>query len=387
MNTLPEPAATATSERLNRLLAFIEVDPTNATLLGDAAACAFDTQQLDLCDQLLARQQALGNVPPASVNLRGLCAMARGHFAEALDAFAALSKSESDPAIRYNMAYASAMLGRFDEALAPLSEEVMVAVQQGIPLRMRSLHHLGRLDEVIELGRQHADRPPHDPEICGLLATALFDAGDLESARQYATRAAEFPDGLAVTGLLALNEGRSGGALALFARVLEARPDNSRARLGAGLALLEQQRFEQAAQQIDAAARSFKVHAGSWVAAGWAHLLNGDLARARTSFEEGGRVDRGFAEVPGALAIVAIKEGKLDDARAHTKVALRLDPACLSAALAQSLLSAQAGHHAAAGSILDAALNRPIDAQGRTIAQALARRMATLPTTPTTSTT
>lgn len=375
MNPSPEHAAAIASDRLTRLLSFIESDPTNITLLGDAAACAFDAQQFERCDELLARQQALGAMPPTSMNLRGLCAMARGKFDDALAVFAALPDNESNPVIRYNKTYAHAMLGHFDDTLALLTDDVLAAVPQGSALRMRSLHHQGSLAEAIEVGKRYADHPEAGIEVCGLLAAALFDAGDLDSAQHFASLAKRSPDGLAISGLLALGESRVCDARALFSEALDTQPENSRARLGAGLVLLEQHRFEQAAQQIDAAAQSFSTHAGSWIAAGWAHLLNGDLVQARARFERAGLIDRGFSEAPGALAIVALKEGRLDDARAQTKIALRLDPRCLSAALAQSLLNASAGNQAAADAILDAALNQPIDSQGNTIAKAIAKKM------------
>ncbi|OLL30853.1 hypothetical protein BTH42_14855 [Burkholderia sp. SRS-W-2-2016] len=376
MNTPPIHAKDSPPDRLERLLGYLDSDPTNVTLLGDAAACAFDAQRFDLCDELLIRQQARGTSTPASMNLYGLCAMARGKFDEALRAFAALPDHDRNPVIRYNKAYAHAMLSQFDEATGLLDEDVWTAVPQAIALRMRALHHLGRLDEVIELGKRYADHPEAGPEICGLLATALFDSEDVAGAAQFASRAMSLPDGLAVNGLLALNEGSSTEALALFSRALAIRPDNSRALLGTGLALLEQHRFEEAAQQIDTAALAFRSHAGSWVAAGWAYLLKGDLVQARARFEQGGSVDRGFAEVPGALAIVALKEGRLDDARAQTKIALRLDPGCLSAALAQALIEVQAGNQANANTLLDTALKRPIDAQGNTIERALSRKFS-----------
>ncbi|RZF29097.1 tetratricopeptide repeat protein [Paraburkholderia sp. UYCP14C] len=373
MTIFPGQDTASISERLARLLGYIESDPGNAALLGDAAACAFDEQRLDLCEELLARQQALGAVPPASMHLRGLCAMAGGRFEEALRAFAALPDFQSDPVILYNSAYAHALLGHSNEAIALLGDDIFAVVPQAITLKLHLLHHLGLLDEVIEFGARHADHPQVGAEVCGCVATALFDAEDIAGAGEFAARAMNVSDGLTVSGLLALNDGHSDDAIALFARALEMRPTNSRAHLGNGLALLEQHQFAQAAQQIDVAAQSFGNHAGSWVAAGWAHLLNGDLAQARARLEQGGRIDRGFAEVPGSLAVVALKEGKLDEARTQAKIALRLDPACLSATLAQSLLEAQAGHQDVANVILDAALHRPVDAQGKTIAQALAR--------------
>ncbi|MGF6647338.1 tetratricopeptide repeat protein [Paraburkholderia sp. GAS82] len=377
MNSHHERTEATSSAHLDRLMDFLRADPHNVSLLGAAATAAYDAQCFDVCDELLKRHNAAtGSLPPALLNLEGLSAMSQSNFEVALAAFEQLLSRENDPAVRYNAAYAAAMLGRFEHAIGLLDSRVIAAIPQATALKIRALHHLGHLQEVIALAEAHLNNPETGAEITGLLATALLDAGDIEGARRYAAMARENADSLTVRGMLTLDEANNADAMALFSEALQTRPDNVRALLGLGLALLAQERFAEAAAQMDAAAAAFKTHAGSWIAAGWAHFLNGDRIRARTRFEEAGRVDRGFAEAPGSLAVVDFAEGKLADARRHSVAALRLDRACLSAALAQSLLSNADGETDVAAAIRDAALNRPLDASGKTIAQALARRAA-----------
>lgn len=369
-------ARSVPSDRLVRLLDYLQADPFNRKLLADAASEAFDSQCFAQCDELLQRYEALGALPPALLNLKGLSAMSQGEFDTALATFDLLSSYGLNPVTQYNTAYAAAMTGRFDQAVERLDEKVLADVQQAAALKIRSLHHLGRLEEAIELASQHASDPHNSAEICGLLATALLDAGDIEGARHYAAQSQDTSDGLTVRGLLSLDETRNEDALALFEQALKAQPDNRRAHLGMGLALLAQGNFSGASKQIDVAAQAYGKHAGSWIAAGWAHLLGGDLTQARARFDEGARVDRGFAEAPGGIAVVDVMEGKLVDAKRHAATALRLDRACLSAALAQSLLSSAAGDQASADAIRNAALQRPLTENGKTIAQALAQRAA-----------
>ena len=266
------------------------------------------------------------------------------------------------------------MLGHFDEAIAELDDTVLEALPAAATLKLRSLHHLGRLDEALALGKHYTQSAHCDPELHAALATALFDAEDLESARRHAEQAPDTPDGLTVRGLLALDGDSAETARALFERALALNANSGRAMLGVGLALLSEQQFTGAAPALDRAAQLLQTHAGSWISAGWAHLFNGDLAQARARFEEGGRIDRGFAEAPGGLAVVDLKEGKLEDAKRHAEIALRLDRACLSAALAQSLLASAAGDQATADAIREAALSQPLDPRGTTIAQALVRQ-------------
>jgi hypothetical protein len=66
-------------------------------------------------------------------------------------------------------------------------------------------------------------------------------------------------------------------------------------------------------------------------------------------------------------------EGEIERGRERSEIALRLDRQCYSAALARTLLAASAGDQAGARRIFELAINTPVDGQGRTIAQALAR--------------
>jgi tetratricopeptide (TPR) repeat protein len=379
MNNYQEHPGPTPSGHLDQLLGFLHTDPENLSLLLATATAAYDAQRFDRCDELLQRYTAIaGSLPPALLNLKGLSAMSQGHFEAALAAFEPLLTHEGDPAVQYNTAYAAAMLGRFEYSVEQLDSRVIAAVPQAITLKIRALYHLGHLQEVIALAKAHLNDPESGAQNTGLLATALLDAGDVEGARHYAAIASETSDGLTVRGMLTLDEADNAAAMALFTEAIKARPDNLRARLGLGLALLAQERFAEAAGHMESAAAAFKTHAGSWVAAGWAHLLDGNHAQARARFEEAGRVDRGFAEVPGSLAVVDFMEGQLSDARRHSVAALRLNRACLSAALAQSLLSSAEGETDVAAAIREAALNQPLDANGKTLAQALARRAAKL---------
>ena len=102
-------------------------------------------------------------------------------------------------------------------------------------------------------------------------------------------------------------------------------------------------------------------------------MTNGDIKTARARFEEALRIDDTFAESHGALAVLDICAGDLEDAKRRVGVALRLDRDCLSAALAKSLLMMSAGRERSADKIRETALNMPVGPNGRTIAEALAR--------------
>ncbi|WP_157654277.1 tetratricopeptide repeat protein [Burkholderia ubonensis] len=378
--TMPTQASTPAvspapeAQRVERLLSFLQTDPENLNLLADAAVAAFDAHRFALCDELLDRHAARTPLPAVLANLRGLAALLEHRFDAALRAFEPLLATHDDAVIRYNAAYATAMLGRFDAAIELLDDATLSGEPRAIPLKLRVLHHLGRLDDAIALGRSHADGPGASPELYGALATALFDAADLDSARRCAERSADTVDGLTVRGLLALDSGSISDARDLFRRALAFNPDGARATLGIGLVELAERRFADAAGTLDRAADMLNVHAGAWAAAAWAHLFNGDSGAARTRFERAAELDRGFADAHGGLAVLCVSECRFDEARRNMAIARRLDASCLSAALAESLLATHAGDVRAADEIRRAALDRPLGPDGRTLAQALAMR-------------
>ncbi|PXX35431.1 MULTISPECIES: tetratricopeptide repeat protein [Burkholderia] len=369
-STVP-PAPDA--RRVERLLSFLETDPDNLNLLADAATAAFDAHRFTLCDELLDRHAARAPLPAALANLRGLAALSQHRFDAALHALEPLLTTHDDASIRYNAAYANAMLGRFGKAVELLDDATLSGESRAIPLKLRVLHHLGQLDDAIALGRRHADSHAASPELYGALATALFDTADLDGARRYAEQSVDTVDGLTVRGLLALDAGSIDNARALFRRAHAINPDGARATLGIGLVDLAEQRFTDATGTLDRAANLLKIHAGAWAAAAWAYLFDGNPDAARIRFERAAELDRGFADAHGGLAVLCVHEGRFDEARRNMAIARRLDASCLSAALTESLLATHAGDTRTADEIRCAALDRPLGPDGRTLAQALAR--------------
>ncbi|PXA97245.1 hypothetical protein DMC47_14800, partial [Nostoc sp. 3335mG] len=114
-------------------------------------------------------------------------------------------------------------------------------------------------------------------------------------------------------------------------------------------------------------------HLGSWIAAGWAHLLAGDAMTARARFDHACALDDNFAEAHGSLAVLDLLAGDVDSGRRRTEVALRLDRESFAGTFAAMMLAAGAGDAARAEAIMARALTTPLDPQGTTIAEALAR--------------
>jgi tetratricopeptide (TPR) repeat protein len=358
--------------RLDRLLRFLDRDPTNLNLIADAAAAALDERRPGDAAGLVDRYAALAPLPPALLNLQGLAALDELRFDAAADAFAALiAQGRDDPALRFNLAWSKAMLGQFQAASDALDDTVLAAVPRAAGLKVQALHHLGRLDEALAVGAEAAKARPDDEDLMAALAVAAIDAEQTDLARAYAERAGQTHEGLSTLGMLALAEDDVDQSLALFDRALEADPDSARGRLGRGLGLLAKGDAAAAARDIERSAEVFGDHLGSWVAAGWAHFVQGDYPTSRRMFERTVALDDTFAEGHGGLAVLDVMQGEMTSAERRCEIALRLDRASLSGALAKSLILAAQGDLATAERVRNIALNAPVGPNGRTIAQAL----------------
>ena len=359
--------------RLRRLLDFLSHDPQNTQLLGDAASAAFDEGDLDQATALLDRLSAITPLPPQQLGLWGLVELKARRFPSAAEAFNALHALYPDDAsIRFNLAWARSGLHDHQGVCDLLDEATLAAIPPAAALKIQAMHHLGQLDEALALGQGLAEHRSDDQGLMSALALVASDGDDIALARRYAELASDHPDGASTLGLLLLNDDQVDGSLPHFDRALALRADNPRAILGKGLALLLKGQAGAAAEHLDLVAEIFGTHLGSWVSAGWAHFVKGDSAAARVRFETALRLDDTFAESHGALAVLDVAEGQLDSAKRRAAVALRLDPQCLAAALAKSLLLISGGHLRSAQKVRDTALNLPIGADGRTIAQAMA---------------
>ncbi|WP_321945812.1 tetratricopeptide repeat protein [Paraburkholderia sp. J10-1] len=376
MSTLPPDQESPGDSRLQRLLKYLEADPVNLKLLEDIASHAFEVGEYPLCAQILERYEALAPLPPALTNRLGLVALSLGDYGTALDHFRTLAAEFPEPEVRYNVAYAHAMLAHYGEALAVLDPDDPQQLPAAATLTVRVLHHLGRLDEAMQVGQRWLQATHPDPELAGALATACFDANDVDAARQFANMSPASPDSLTVRGLLALEAGSDGEAYELLEHAIRLRPASGRAKLGLGLYHLSRRQLDAAAVLLDEAAQTMASHAGAWVAAGWAHLLRGDLGSASTNFTQAWEMDRGFAEAPGGLAVTRVHQQRADEARRLADTALRLDRHCLSGALALSLLAAASGDNVRSATLIDTALESPIDPRGLTLRRLLQMRAA-----------
>lgn len=357
-----------------QLSAFLSLDPDNAMLIADTARAALDAGELDEAARLVARHRAIAGEDRARTYLDGIVAMARQDWDAADAVFSRMiAQGDDAPPIRFNRAWSLAKAGRRSDALPLLDEAVVTTIPQGAQLLVGLLHERGDMAAAEAVARAAIERFPDHRGLNADVSTLAVDIEDLALARATAARAGSHPAALATLGILALDEDRPEAAAALFVDALARDPGNARAHIGSGLVALAGEDRTDAAAALDRGAASFATHSGSWIAAGWAHVLAGDRDAARDRFDRAMAIDDRFAEAHGSLAVLDLLAGDVERGRRRAAVAQRLDPECFSGALAAAMLATGAGDTAASERIVSLALNTPVDASGRTIGQALAR--------------
>lgn len=353
-----------------RLLGYLDSDPDNPALIADAVRAGLDAGETDRADALASHLRLVTPGGFEGEYLTGLISMNRGDFATAAERFGAILETTDDPATRFNLAWSLAMTGDKARALSSLTSATVEAIPSAAMLRVQLLHEAEDFDGALAEGKEALSRFPDDRGLLAAMATLALDVDDPALARECAVRSGDHPEALAAIGALDLQAGNIAGARDAFERSLAGREHNPRAWIGRGLAGLTAQNPADAARDLDRGAQQFGDHIGSWIAAGWAWYLAGDIASAEQRFDRALAIDPNFAESHGSLAVIDIAKGDRDSARRRAATALRLDRECFSAALAGALLAGDDPARAAA--IVEKAMTTPIDGGQFTLASYLA---------------
>lgn len=362
------------SETFDRFMLYLEADPDNMSLMGDAAGAALAAGKLQQAEMLLERLERRAPLSDRQKNLRGLVFMKAGKFLEAIAVFETILASGAQAReVEFNLAWSLSMVGRHSEALEVLKDGAGAAFAEAATLEVQLHHQLADFETARARAEAYAAKFSDHEGLMAAISVLAIDLEALDWAEACARKAGEHPDALASLGTLALRQDDVEGALALFGRSSEIRAHNPRAWIGTGLADMLQGNASRAAENLDKGAQLFEDHLGSWIAAGWAYFIQSDYETARARFQHALELDGNFAESHGSLAVLDVIAGDIDRAEAGARTALRLDRNCFSAALAHSLLASASGKEELAKQIFERALHTPIDEDGRTIAQSLVR--------------
>lgn len=197
--------------------------------------------------------------------------------------------------------------------------------------------------------------PEHATAI-GLQALTYLDSDKQDIAFDTAKKCLSlYPDqheALLVAGTVSLWRQEASNASEYFTRVLDRHPNSGRARSGYGQVMMLQNKLPEAREQLQMATVSLSEHIGTWHALAWTELLLGDIDSAEASYQSGYDLDRNFADSHGGIALIHALKGRTEEADQSIKRALRLNPQCVTAHYAKTLLMADAGQENEADSQL-----------------------------------
>lgn len=96
-----------------------------------------------------------------------------------------------------------------------------------------------------------------------------------------------------------------------------------RAEIGVGFVDLAEGSINAAIMRLDKGAEQLGNHFGTWIAAGWAHFMSGDLGTAGERFKIALQYDSTFGEAQGSLAVIELLRGEGEAARQRIETAHR----------------------------------------------------------------
>ena len=356
--------------KLERLLGYLAADPSNAALLIDAIETALAAGTLNTAAELV---EQLSGIRPDSFEaayFSALLAMEGRDFEKAANSLIPLVAAGAPLNARFNLAWCQAMLGDKAQALANLDFATTDTLASAAMLRLQLMHEAGDIDAAYVFGQDALERFPEDVGLLAAMATLAMDMEDVPLARHCAEKAGSHPEALAALGLLDLQGGNIESARRSLEGSLAIRDHNPRAWVGQGLVRLLEREPAAAALDMDRGAQQFGDHIGSWIGAGWAHYLAGNLDAAEQRFERALAIDPNFAESHGSLAVIDVAKGRTEAAKRRMITALRLDRNCFSALLAKIMLDAD--NPALARDLVEQAFSSPLDENGMTVSAFLA---------------
>lgn len=355
----------ASAERLRSLERLLERDTDNPHLFRECAQVALESGALEVLTRISeTRLRAHSDDPLARWTL-AQALIARREYRGAIEV---LEKLDADGALhaaaRQDLGLCYFCLGEYERARIPLELLYRAGERTSGLLRLlvTTYHHLGLTAEAAAVADGNGEPARADAGLAGAYALLYLDLTRPADAARWAKVALALDprclDALTVDATLSLARGNRGCAREGFENALALAPHTGRAWIGLGSIALLERDFPRAIERLSRGVELMSDHVGSWHVLAWAYLLSGDLTNAERAFAQALALNRNFAETHGGLAAVAALRGDRAGAERRLETALRLDPACLSAQFARSVLAGRSGDAKQAREIVLAAFSR-----------------------------
>lgn len=353
--------------KAERLLRYLEKDPNNLPLRYDVIAATVEAENWSAANDVA---QIGIEKYPEELDMHcylGLIKLQQLDYeAAALCLNFAIDAGSQNLLARYNYAFSLFMLERYQQCYSALTH-IVINDKVDPPVRMLLAHCLYQLSQhskAIDEVRIYIKANPRRADAHGLLALLLCEAEQYEISAIHAQSALAI-DALQIDALLAvagkeLGSVHYGKAIDAYQQVLRVYPECGRAHSGKGLANFAMNKFDEAQQDFEKAVQYMPNHIGTWHLLAWVHLLEGRSSEAKNAFMASYKLDRNFSETHGGFAVVAVMQGKINDALRHIKIATRLNQTSMSAQYASLLLAKINGNISEVNTILANALDAKI---------------------------
>lgn len=340
----------STLERLGQLQQLLRADPGNQRLARECVDLALACGDYDFV--LHRTQQVLSSSPQdltASFD-RATALIGKREYGKAIGVLREITALQPElRAAQINLGLCHYLLAQFADARTPLEAAYRAGERSPGVLRLlvSTYHHLGLMSEAIAIARENPQAAAEDAALAGVYALAYLDANQAQSAAKWAMKAlAADPnciDGLTTQATLDVSRMHVAHARERFERVLQLSPENGRAWVGLGTLALLERNLPRARELLTRGVELMPTHVGSWLVLAWVHVFSRELDSAEQVLQQAAKIDRNFSEVQGGFAAVAALRGDVQGAQRGIEVALRLDPKCLSAQFARSVLISRSG--------------------------------------------
>ncbi|OUS03233.1 hypothetical protein A9Q81_07550 [Gammaproteobacteria bacterium 42_54_T18] len=366
--------------RLQQLLSYLDVDPNNINLIADAVDIYLQIGPLPKAHALLSQGLDVKADDARLLFQRSTLHIAEAQYEPAKDILQSLLKSGiENTGIRYNLALCLSMTGEMQEALDIMTESTQQPTQHffaGDLLIVRLKHHAGDLDEALSLAMALLEQEPDNGDLNGVISLLFLDLDDRAQALHFAQKAqkntAKNTESFSTIGHLALEDFDADKAKGNFQKILDIQPKDGRAWLGMGLAALLNQEMDIGEEHLVTATTFMPNHLGTWNTLAWLRILKKNIPDAKEALNAAMEKDRTFSENHGTLAVVQILENQREEAERSIKIALRLDPMCISAHFAQTLLLSPEKDQNTISERMESLMNRPIG-EGQSMLKGLQR--------------
>jgi Flp pilus assembly protein TadD len=360
--------AASAATRLRHLCVYLEQDPANTTLLGEACDAALACGQHEQAEAFIGNADRLAPGAPEWQLRRAQLCIARGDLAQARTLLEELRRSTGEhPAVVHDLAYVHLLSGDPAAARALLQPWIEQRMPHaGIPqellqaLWLRACHHLGLMQEAWEWTQRAQAARALQPAAAGVASLIALDLDQLDLARTLADAAlaadAGQAEALVTRASLTLAAGNPGEAALLFERAQQRLPQDGRVWSGLGFAHLLAGDAAAAAEALERALQLMPEHIDTWHALGWARMLRKDNAAALLAFQAALEQDDTAAEAHASLALALALTGDKAAALSHLARAEQLDPQDAVARVVRAVLAGKAGQ-----SELAALLRRLLD--------------------------